>query len=99
VQTRISEPSISTVAVTPDAGQGFLSRQHVGGASLPRAGAFVKGESMPRAASAVGAPPRPEQALVQRARTGDASAFDALFLRYKDDVYACLWNLLDGDGR
>ena len=52
---------------------------------------------MPRAASAVGAPPRPEQALVQRARTGDASAFDALFLRYKDDVYACLWNLLDGD--
>jgi RNA polymerase sigma-70 factor (ECF subfamily) len=44
------------------------------------------------------APPRsPEQALVDRARGGESDAFDALFLRYKDGVYACLWNLLDGD--
>lgn len=60
-------------------------------------GRFVFPRNTEAAAAAAAGPPSPEQALVQRARQGDAGAFDALFLQHKDGVYACLWNLLDGD--
>ncbi len=35
--------------------------------------------------------------LLDRARAGDSQAFDRLFVRHKDGVYACLWHLLNGD--
>src|SRR5438132_1509775 len=35
--------------------------------------------------------------LLDRARAGDSHAFDRLFLRHKDGVYACLYHLLGGD--
>lgn len=38
-----------------------------------------------------------EQVLLQRAKAGEAEAFNRLFVQHKDSVYACLWNLLDGD--
>jgi hypothetical protein len=38
-----------------------------------------------------------EQVLLQRAKAGEAEAFNRLFDQHKDSVYACLWNLLDGD--
>lgn len=38
-----------------------------------------------------------EQLLLQRARAGNAGAFDQLFVLNKDSVYACLWHLLDED--
>jgi RNA polymerase sigma-70 factor, ECF subfamily len=41
--------------------------------------------------------PIPDEDLVRRTRAGDAAAFDHLFTRYKDGVYACLWHLLSGD--
>lgn len=39
----------------------------------------------------------PDDLLIQRARAGDSAAFDDLFTRHKDGVYACLWHLLDSD--
>ena len=38
-----------------------------------------------------------EQTLLLRARAGETDAFDCLFREHKDGVYACLWNLLDGE--
>jgi len=38
-----------------------------------------------------------ESEIVNRARAGQAAAFDELFVLHKDGVYACLWHLLGGD--
>ena len=38
-----------------------------------------------------------ESTLLRRAAGGDRAAFDLLFARHKDRVYACLYQLLDGD--
>ena len=38
-----------------------------------------------------------EELWLQRARSGEDEAFDCLFRQHKDAVYACLWNLLDGE--
>lgn len=35
--------------------------------------------------------------ILDRARAGQAAAFDELFVLHKDGVYACLWHLLGGD--
>src|SRR5579859_814256 len=35
--------------------------------------------------------------LLHHARAGETEAFDQLFTRCKDGVYACLWHLLNGD--
>jgi len=41
--------------------------------------------------------PTEETLLVNRVRAGEREAFDILFQRHKDEVYRCLWHLLDGD--
>ena len=41
--------------------------------------------------------PLSESELITRARAGEAAAFDRLFMRYKDTVYACLYHLLEED--
>jgi RNA polymerase sigma-70 factor, ECF subfamily len=38
-----------------------------------------------------------DEELVRRAGGGDSAAFDDLFARHKDGVYACLWHCLGGD--